>query len=79
MKRIEFIDDINDSENIDEEEMKAKGKRVIYVIAQCIPIPILEKATVSESLIIPLPMSGDLQVKCVFKAMNSYFQENLDS
>jgi len=58
--------------------LKEDGKRVLFAVIHCIPIPILRKATMSESLIIPVALDGNLRVKQVYRALNSYFQDNLD-
>lgn len=57
--------------------MESKGFSLIYVIINCIPIPIMLKATSSESLIIPIVLQKTEPIKTIFKQVNLYFSDNL--
>ena len=51
--------------------------KLIYAIVNCIPIPIMLKATCTESLIIPIIIQKTEPIKSIFKQINLYFSDNL--
>ena len=73
-----FIHKINELEGLDPNFEKSHGNRVFYVIIHCIPIPILLKATQSESLIMPISIPLSSPLKDIFGMINQYFDETLD-
>jgi len=40
-KKLKFVSEISLFDGINEANLKEKGKRLIYVIVECIPIPIM--------------------------------------
>ena len=58
--------------------MVHQNERIIYVIPQCIPIPITLKTTNSRSLIIPISIDQREPIKNLYKHINKYFQETFD-
>jgi len=47
--------------------------RIVYIIVHCIPIPVLLKATASETMIIALSLPRKDPISSVFKKLTNYF------
>lgn len=75
MQHLTFLEDIPIAEDL---QLTQQTDRIIYVIIQCIPIPILLKTTNSRSLIIPISIDQRDPVKNLFKLINAYFQASLE-
>ena len=76
-KKVKFIEEVQKADFIDSVQMEKNGFRVIYVIINCIPVPIMLKATNSDSLIIPIVIEKSEPIKSIFKKINLYFSDNL--
>ena len=47
------------------------------MIIQCIPIPLIVKFTSSSSLIIPILLPGNVEVRGIYRELNAYIQNAL--
>ena len=48
------------------------------MVIQCIPIPLIVKFTSSSSLIIPILLPGNVEVRRIYRELNTYIQNALD-
>ena len=78
-KDLTFLEQIPRLEKISPLEVKREDRKLLLIIIQSIPIPILLRATSSESLIIPFVVEANSSLKDLFKVVNKYFKDNLDS
>lgn len=52
--------------------------RLFYVIVQCIPIPLMKRFTSSNSIIVPVVLKKQQQLKQIYKSMNGYLQHAIE-
>lgn len=52
--------------------------RLLYVIVQCIPIPLMRRFTKSDSIIVPILLKKQQTLKQVYKSVNTYLRDAIE-
>ena len=70
-QKYSFIEEVPRQESLSLQE--SDHTRIVYIIVHCIPIPVLLKATASETMIIALSLPRKDPISSVFKKLTKYF------
>ena len=80
-----FLSNIPDSEDVEIPAAVSGGagqpenqNRLLYVIVQCVPIPLMKKITKSSSIIVPVLLKKQQNLKQIYRSVNGYMKEAIE-